>query len=233
MTEAPYVALITGSNRGIGLEFVRQYADAGYRVIACCRDPVRASALKVLAEASGGTISMHALDVGDVGQIERLATELKGQAIDLLINNAGFYPPDTPAGTDYADWQQAFAINTMAPLRMAERFVEQLAASRLRRIVTLSSTMGSIAANSSGGSTLYRVSKSAVNMVMKNLAIKLKPERIAALTLHPVWVKTDMGGADALITPEQSVSGMRVVIDQISLEKSGRFVAYDGEEIPW
>lgn len=232
MTEAPYVALITGSNRGIGIEFVRQYADAGYRVIACCRDPA-ASALKVLADAGGGRISVHALDVGDLGQIERLATELKGQPIDLLINNAGFYPPDASAGPDYAAWQQAFAINTMAPLRMAECFVEQLAASRLRRLVTLSSTMGSVADNSSGGSMLYRASKSAVNMVMKNLAIGLKSKRIAALTLHPGWVRTAMGGANALITPEQSVSGMRAVIDQLTLENSGRFVAYDGVEIPW
>ena len=118
-------------------------------------------------------------------------------------------------------------------MKMVECFVEHVARSRLRKIVTLSSKMGSIADNGSGGSYLYRTSKVAVNMVMKSLAIDLKPRGIAAATLHPGWVKTEMGGPNALITTEQSVTGMRAVIDQLSTSNAGRFIAYDGQEIPW
>lgn len=231
MIDPAYQVLVTGANRGIGLEFARQYANQGYHVIACCRDPLKATALNALAVS--GQVSVQALDVGDFKQIEALALAFKGQAIDLLINNAGFYPPSSFASIDYSLWHQAFLINAMAPMKMVECFVEQVAASRLRKIVTLSSTMGSISANDSGGSFPYRTSKAAANMVMKNLAIELKPRCIATAALHPGWVKTDMGGANALITTQQSVAGMRGVIDRLSIENTGRFVAYDGREIAW
>ena len=233
MTNPDDQLLITGANRGIGLEFVRQYASAGYRIIACCREPLKATALNTLAASSRGKVIVHALDVSDFTQIERLAEELKGQAIDLLINNAGFYPSGALGSIDYAEWQKAFLVNTMAPARMVECFVEHIAASRQHKIATLSSKMGSIADNGSGGSYLYRTSKTAVNMLMKNLAIELKPRGIATCTLHPGWVQTDMGGANALITTQQSVAGMRSVIDQLSPENGGRFIGYDGKEIPW
>ena len=233
MNNAPYQLLITGANRGIGLEFVRQYAAAGYRVFACCREPHHAVALTSLAASSGERISLHRLDVSDFRQIEQLAADLHGQAIDLLINNAGIYPNAAFGSLDYDAWHKAFLINTMAPEKMLECFVEHLAASRLRKVATLSSKMGSIADNGSGGSTLYRSSKAALNMVMKNLAIELKHLGIATCTLHPGWVKTDMGGANALITAEQSVAGMRQVIDRLTAQNSGRFTGYDGQEIPW
>jgi NAD(P)-dependent dehydrogenase (short-subunit alcohol dehydrogenase family) len=225
--------LITGSNRGIGLEFVRQYADAGCRVIACCRDPHKADALNALAASAAGSISVRALDVGDFGQIERLSIELRGQAIDLLINNAGVYPRSSFGSIDYAHWHTAFQINTMAPMRMVECFVEHVAASDWRKLVTISSSMGSIEGNDSGGSTPYRTSKAAVNMLMKNLTIELESRGIVTLTLHPGWVKTDMGGANALISTQQSVTGMRSLIDRLSAAISGKFVGYDGKEIPW
>ena len=233
MNNAPYQLLITGANRGIGLEFVRQYSAAGFRVFACCREPHNAAALASLAASSEERISLHRLDVSDFGQIEQLASDLHGQAIDLLINNAGIYPNGALGSLDYNAWHKAFLINTMTPTKMVECFLEHIAASRLRKIATLSSKMGSIADNGSGGSTLYRSSKAALNMVMKNLAIELKPQGIATCTLHPGWVKTDMGGANALITAEQSVAGMRKVIDRLSTDNSGRFIAYDGQEIPW
>lgn len=233
MNNAPYQLLITGANRGIGLEFVRQYAAAGYRVFACCREPHHAVALTSLAASSGERISLHRLDVSDFQQIEQLTADLHGQAIDLLINNAGIYPNAAFGSLDYDAWHKAFLINTMAPAKMLECFVEHLAASRLRKVATLSSKMGSIADNGSGGSPLYRSSKAALNMVMKNLAIELKPRGIATCTLHPGWVKTDMGGANALITAEQSVAGMRQVIDRLTAQNSGRFTGYDGQEIPW
>lgn len=233
MNDSSYQVLITGSNRGIGLEFVQQFADAGYRVIACCRDPLKAAALNALTATCDGRIAVHVLDVSDFGQIERLAGELRGEAIDVLINSAGYYPRGSFGAIDYAQWQQAFLINTLAPMRLVECLVEGVAASRLRKIVTLSSIMGSIAANDSGGSTLYRTSKAATNMLMKNLSIALKPRGIATLTLHPGWVKTDMGGANAQITPAQSVAGMRRVIDALNIENGGRFLSYDGKENPW
>jgi NAD(P)-dependent dehydrogenase (short-subunit alcohol dehydrogenase family) len=233
MNNLAYQVLVTGANRGIGLEFVRQYADDGYRVIACCRNPLKAAALNALAAASDGRVSVHVLDVSDFGQIERLALTLEGEAIDILINNAGFYPQSSFGSVDYADWDKAFRINAMAPMKMVQSFIEHISSSHLRKIVTLSSKMGSIADNGSGGSYLYRTSKAAANMVMKSLAIDLKPLGIAVTTLHPGWVKTDMGGPHALITTEVSVAGMRSVIDQLSTDNAGRFTAYDGQEIPW
>ncbi|MBK7355498.1 SDR family oxidoreductase [Propionivibrio sp.] len=233
MNGPTYQVLVTGANRGLGLEFVSQYASAGCQVIACCRDPLKATKLSALVASSAGKISMHALDVSDFSQIERLASELQGQAIDVLINNAGIYPRGSFGSIDYAEWHKAFLINSMAPMKIVECFVDHVAASRLRKIVTLSSKMGSIADNDGGGSALYRTSKSAVNMVMKNLAIELKSRGFAVATLHPGWVKTDMGGANALISVQQSVAGMRTVIEQLSTDNTGRFIAFDGQEIPW
>lgn len=234
MKDTRYQVLITGANRGIGLEFTQQYAADGWRVIACCRDPLNATALNALAATStSGEVSVHALNVNDFSQIESLASTLAGQAIDLLINNAGYYPDSAFGSVNYAEWDKAFRINTMAPMKLVECFIEHVAGSRLRKIATLSSKMGSIDDNDSGGSYLYRTSKTATNMVIKNLAIDLKPRGIAAVALHPGWVKTEMGGPNALITTQQSVSGMRAVIDKLTTHNSGRFIAYDGQEIPW
>jgi len=228
--------LITGANRGIGLEFCRQYAADGWRVLACSRMPEKSDALNRLAAQYPGLIAVHALDVGDLVQIERLAQDLAELSIDLLINNAGIYPDSDKKGfghTDYAEWMQAFRINTMAPLKMAETFATQITRSRLKTIVTITSKMGSIADNSGGGSYLYRSSKVAVNMVVKSLAIDLKPLGITAVVFHPGWVKTDLGGPNALISAEHSVSGIRQVISSLTLADSGKFFAYDGQLIPW
>lgn len=228
--------LITGANRGIGLEFCRQYAADGWRVLACSRLPERSDALNRLASQYPELIKVHALDVADHVEIERLAQVLADESIDLLINNAGIYPDSDKSGfghTDYAEWVQAFRINTMAPLKMAEEFATQIARSRQKAIITITSKMGSIADNGSGGTYLYRSSKAAVNMVVKSLAIDLKPLGITAVVFHPGWVKTDMGGPNALISAEQSVSGMRQVIGRLTMAESGRFFGYDGQDIPW
>lgn len=228
--------LITGASRGIGLEFCRQYAADGWRVLACCRLPEKAEELNRLAARYPELIIVHALDVADHVEIERLAQLLAGESIDLLINNAGIYPDSDKGGfghTDYAEWLLAFRINTMAPLKMAETFAAQIARSKQKTIVTITSMMGSIADNGSGGSYLYRSSKAAVNMVVKSLAIDLKPLGITAVVFHPGWVQTDMGGPNALISTEQSVSGIRKVISKLTPADSGRFLAYDGKEIPW
>ncbi|MEO8331771.1 MAG: SDR family oxidoreductase [Gallionella sp.] len=228
--------LITGANRGIGLEFSRQYAAEGWCVLACSRYPERSDELNRLADQYPELIKVHALDVADHVQIERLAQDLAEVSIDLLINNAGIYPDSDKSGfghTDYAEWVQAFLINTMAPLKMAETFATQIARGEQKTIVTITSKMGSIADNSSGGNYLYRSSKAAVNMVVKSLAIDLKPLGITAVVFHPGWVKTDMGGPNAMISTEQSVSGMRQLIGELTIADSGRFFSYDGQVIPW
>jgi len=228
--------LITGTNRGIGLEFSRQYAADGWRVLACSRHPEKSDALNKLAAQYPEQIIIHALDVSDHVQIDRLAQALAGESIDLLVNNAGIYPDSDKGGfghTDYADWLQAFRVNTMATLKMAESFATQITRSEQKTIVTITSKMGSIADNGGGGSYLYRSSKAAVNMVVKSLAIDLKPIGIIAAVFHPGWVRTEMGGPNALITAEKSVSGIRHVIARLAIADSGKFFAYDGQVIPW
>ncbi len=228
--------LITGANRGIGLEFTRQYVADGWRVFACSRHPNKADALAKLAGQYPSLLTLHALDVADHAQIERLGQMLAHEAIDLLINNAGVLPDSDKENfghTGYEAWMQTLRINTMAPLKMVETFTPQIARSGLKTIVTITSKMGSIADNSGGGYYLYRSSKAAVNIVVKSLSIDLKSQGIKAVVLHPGWVKTDMGGPSAMITPEQSVSGMRKVISNLTAEDSGKFFAYDGQAIPW
>jgi NAD(P)-dependent dehydrogenase (short-subunit alcohol dehydrogenase family) len=228
--------LITGANRGIGLEFCNQYAAAGWRVLACCRDPGKADALNRLAARHPDLVKVHALDVTNHAQIEQLARTLSDETIDLLINDAGVYPDAGRGGfghTYYAGWMNAFSINTMAPLKMVEAFVERIARSKLKLIVTITSQMGSIDDNSSGGSYLYRSSKAAANMVVKSLAVDLKEKGITSVAFNPGWVKTDMGGPNAMIPVEQSVADMRKVIAGLTLADTGKFIGNDGVVIPW
>ena len=222
--------MITGANRGLGLDFVRSYAADGWRVDACCRNPDKAKALKAVE----GEVVIHRLDVTDGPRVAGLAREMADEPIDLLINNAGIYHPKRGFGeTDYTDWLEELKVNTLAPMRMAERFVKQVAASELKRIVNISSAMGSIARNESGGSYVYRSTKAALNMVSKGLAADLAGRGITVIALSPGWVETDMGGAGADLTPEESVALMRQVIDGLTPADSGRFLNQRGEEQPW
>ncbi|MEO7320215.1 MAG: SDR family oxidoreductase [Nitrosospira sp.] len=228
--------LITGANRGIGLEFCKQYAVAGWRVLACSRRPEGSEALNTLAANHSEQIIVHALDVGDHAQVEKLAESLSDESIDLLINNAGIYntsPTGTVGNADYEAWMHSFLINTIAPLRMVQAFTSQIARSGQKTSVTISSQMGSITDNTSGGSYVYRTSKAAVNMIVKTLAIDLKSTGITSVALHPGWIKTDMGGPNALISTTESVSGMRNVINHLTPADSGKFIAYDGKVVPW
>lgn len=227
-----YQVLITGANRGIGLELTKQYAEDGWKVLACCRNPDSATALQALANAHKN-IQVFALDVSDLEQIDSLSVKLKDEAIDVLINNAGVLPPSSFGKTNYDDWAEAFKINTMAALKTAEAFKQHVSRSELKKIATLSSKMGSIDDNSGGESYIYRSTKTAVNMVMKSLSIDLKSDGISVVTLHPGWVQTDMGGANGLINTQSSVSGLRRVIADLSLESTGQFIAYDGKSINW
>jgi NAD(P)-dependent dehydrogenase (short-subunit alcohol dehydrogenase family) len=227
--------LITGANRGIGLEFARQYAANGWRVHACCRHPAKAAELKRLADASDGRLGIHALEVTDHGAIDALARALKKESLDLLINNAGTYGPNAQsiAKMDYAGWAETMAVNVMAPMRMAQAFLPHLAKGERPRVVVVTSTMGSIADNGSGGDYAYRSSKAAVNMVVRSLAVDMRGQGIVAVAVHPGWVRTRMGGPGAPLSPEQSVAAMRRLIDGLTMADSGGFRRYDGGVAPW
>jgi len=222
--------LVTGANRGIGLEFARQYAADGWRVHAACRRPDTADDLKAVA----GDVRIHKLDVSDDRQIADLAQELSGEPLDVLINNAGVMGARTGLGeTDTGVWLDTFRINTIAPLHMVECFLNHLERGQQKRIVNLTSRMGSIADNTSGGYYIYRSSKAALNAVTKSLAIDLAPRGIIAVVFHPGWVQTDMGGPGATISPAQSVGAMRAKIAALTAGDSGSFFNYDGSQIPW
>jgi NAD(P)-dependent dehydrogenase (short-subunit alcohol dehydrogenase family) len=223
-------ALIMGASRGLGVEFARQYADEGWRIIGTYRD---ASGKKALKEVPG--VETRQLDVTDHAAIEDLARSLKNDPIDLLLNVAGIYGP-RPAllgGIDYDAWEEVFRVNTMAPLKICASFVDHVARSERKQIVTVSSIMGSMGSNDVGGAYIYRSSKAAVNAVMKSLAVDVEPRGVTVVVLHPGWVRTDMGGPGADIDPADSVTGMRQVIGGLSPADNGRFFNYDGSPLPW
>lgn len=226
--------LITGANRGIGLEFARSFAADEWRVRACCRDPDRAETLREIAQGSGDRVSLHRLDVTDGQSVAKLARELAEDSIDILLNNAGVYGPRTGFGeTDYEQWSQVLEVNLLGPLRMAEVFLDQVVRSQRKLIVNISSNMGSLANNDSGGAYIYRSSKAALNAVSKSLSIDLRDRGVTVVMFHPGWVRSDMGGPGASIDPSKSVAGMRAVIERLGPPDNGRFFNYDGSELPW
>jgi|APTNR8051073442_1049403.scaffolds.fasta_scaffold17061_2 NAD(P)-dependent dehydrogenase (short-subunit alcohol dehydrogenase family) len=223
--------LITGANRGIGLEFARQYAADGWSVIGTCRRPELALALRRIE----GDVRIEPLDVTDFAQIERLARTLDGIPIDLLLNNAGIYGPRVMPydSVDYAAWAEVMRVNAMSPLKVSAVFTRNVAWSRRKLIVTLTSSMGSIGDNASGGAYVYRSSKAALNAVMRSLSIDLRPKEITVVVVHPGWVRTDMGGSGAKLDPFESVAGMRGLFDRLTPDDSGRFLDYAGRELSW
>jgi NAD(P)-dependent dehydrogenase (short-subunit alcohol dehydrogenase family) len=229
------ITLITGANRGLGLEFARQYLADGWRVYAACRDPDSAFELHPLADTSDHQLRIMPLDVTDSATIKAAAIELDGQALDLLLNNAGVMGPrgQTIGNIDYDAWAKVLDANTVGPMRVAEAFVDNVARSDRKLIVTLTSGMGSLADNTSGGSIAYRSSKAAVNMVMRSLAIDLAPRGITCVVVNPGWVQTEMGGPHARISPAESVTKLRHLIDTLGPTQSGKFFNYDGREYPW
>ena len=220
--------LITGANRGLGLEFARQYAADGWRVIATARNPASADELKALA------VEVAPLDVADPASIDALAKSLEGQAIDLLINNAGIFPRvSSIEEIDFDDYSRTLTVNTVGPVRVTRALLPNLRMSERKTVVNITSRLGSIALTDNGVFYGYRESKAALNMFTRTLANELKPEGFTCLTIHPGWVQTDMGGANANLTPEESISGMREVIATVGPEKTGTYWSYGGEEVPW
>lgn len=227
--------LITGANRGLGLAFCAQYAAEGWQVIATCRAPDAATELQQLA-THYANLSLVSLNVEDFAQVSALADTLSAQPIDVLLNNAGVYGDERGQGfghLDYQAWSRVLTVNTMGPIKMTEAFLPHLQRGQHKLVVSISSLMGSMTDNTSGGSILYRSSKAALNAAMKSLSIELKVQGIGVLILHPGWVKTDMGGPNAPLDIPTSVGGMRAVIAQFTLQQSGQFLKYDGSELPW
>ncbi len=221
--------LLTGANRGIGLAFAGAYAADGWRVLATCRNPRAAGELGAVK----GDVQVHPLDVADDGAIGALAQSLKGEAIDLLINNAGISADDAFGRTDTDDWLRAFLTNSIAPIHVLEAFLPHLERGREKTAVALTSKMGSIADNGSGGSYIYRSSKAALNAAMKSAAIDLRPRGIKVAVFHPGWVRTEMGGPNGLIDTTASVAGLRAKIAALTPAESGGFFNYDGKALPW
>ena len=227
--------LITGANRGLGLEFTRQYLSEGYAVIAAARNTGAAHRLRQLERDSKGSLSLVEADVADNASVRRAASNIKTPAIDILINCAGVMGGDgqTIGSIDYHEWMRVLDVNVLGQMRMCEAFLDRVARSDRRLIVTITSGMGSLADNTSGGSIAYRTSKAAVNMAMRTAAIDLRPRGINCVVINPGWVKTDMGGPNAKLAPEESVAAMRRVIAELGPNDSGRFYNYDGREYPW
>jgi len=220
--------LITGAGRGLGLEYARQYAADGWKVIGTVRDAKAKAALtKLGAEA-------HIADMTDRKAIAKLAAGLKGVPIDVLICNAGVYGPrhQTLGKLDPAAWEEVLRVNLLGPTAVAEALLENVAASGRKTIVMMSSRLGSIA-ESRGGDYLYASSKAALNMIGKAMSVALAARGIIVVSLSPGWVRTDMGGKSAPLAPETSVEGLRKVIAGLTPEKSGRFLSYDGSAIAW
>ena len=226
--------LVTGSSRGIGLEWCRQYAEADWRVFATCRHPQTADALQALARTHP-RLSVHRLDVTDAESVYALRAELQDDALDVLVNNAGaYFEKYAPtAALRYDEWLRTLAVNTLGPVRVTEALADLVARSRRRLVVALSSHMGSIADIVTPGDTAYRSSKAALNAAMRGLAVALGEHGVGVLLLHPGWVRTRMGGPDAPLTPAESVAAMRVLVEAFRMDRSGRFFRYDGTELPW
>lgn len=226
--DASPVILITGANRGLGLEFARQYSDAGWQVIGTARKPGNATDLSDI----GARVVQ--LDVTDADSVAGMAAELEGQPIDLLINNAGVLDrnsalPDVDMGM--VEW--ILDVNVLGPMRVTQALLPNLSAGSRKTVINISSGMGSLAQNESGGLYGYRESKAALNMFTLSLANEFREDGFIVVAMNPGWVQTDMGGENAALTPQQSVSGVRSVIESLTPEDSGTFRVHNGGQDPW
>ncbi len=226
--------LITGTNRGIGLEFVKQFLAREDTVLATCRDMGSATELRQL---KNDTRKLHIfeLDVSSQKSMEDLTLQLAGHAIDIFINNAGVYGPrDSTFGKVSAnEWAKVLQVNAKAPMILTQLLIDNLRDGSDKKLIYITSKMGSIDDNKGGGSYVYRSSKAALNAVVKSISVDLRDSGFSVAVLHPGWVQTDMGGPNALIDVTTSVSKMIDVIDNLNFHNSGSFFNYDGGIIPW
>jgi NAD(P)-dependent dehydrogenase (short-subunit alcohol dehydrogenase family) len=226
------VVLITGANRGIGLALVKAYAGRRDKVFACIRATSDRDDLDAFARAQPNWVDIIEMDVSDTAQIGRVRRKLEAEPIDVLINNAGIGGPErqSAADMDFDGLEETLRVNTLAPLRVALAFLPNVKAAR-GRIITVSSQMGATGASSDH--LAYRVSKQAVNRLMRGLATELKPQGVPVLIVHPGWVKTDMGGEGAQLSPEQSAAQLLKLIDKFDIASTGKFLAWNGKELAW
>lgn len=236
-TPEPPTVLITGSNRGIGLELARQYAAKGWRVIATCRKPDEAAELKTLA-AANAKVTVEALDVSDFAAVDALAAKYAGTPIDVLMNNAGITGGAIPQFFGRMQWpvfEEVLRTNTVAPLKMAEAFVKHVESSSQKKIVSVSSSEGSITAVSSPRMYFYRSSKAALNMEMRNLSLQLKKRGIAVGLVNPGPVATDMmkGVPMKLREIPDAAADIIRITDGLNLDNTGSFWNYDGVALGW
>jgi NAD(P)-dependent dehydrogenase (short-subunit alcohol dehydrogenase family) len=221
--------LITGANRGIGLELARQYAGDGWQVIGCCRAPEEAADLR----SFGDKVELQQLDVADDGQIRSLAARLAGRPIDVLINNAGIFPAREDLGaTDTETWLRVLHVNCIAPVHLLEALLPNLTSSTQRKVISITSGLGSIGSGPTGGNYAYRTAKAALNMAMANAAAELRGKAIVAV-ISPGWVQTDMGGTSAPVKVRDSAAGLRRIISGLKPADTGSFFNYDGSTLPW
>jgi NAD(P)-dependent dehydrogenase (short-subunit alcohol dehydrogenase family) len=226
------VVLITGANRGIGLALVKAYAGRRDKVFAAIRATSDRDALDAFAATAPKWVEVIEMDVSDPAEIGRVRRRLEAEPIDVLVNNAGIGGPDKQSATDmdFDGLEEALRVNTMAPLRVALAFLPNVKAAK-GKIITLSSQMGATGASSDN--LAYRVSKQAVNRLMRGLATELKQQGIPVLIVHPGWVKTDMGGESAQLAPEESAANLLKLIDKLDITSTGRFLAWNGKELAW
>ncbi len=226
---------ITGANKGLGLEFVRQYLENGRKVLATCRDLKAAFELVNLKKKYDGRLEIMDLDLFSDESINKLSEILSDTPIDLFVNNAGIMGVrnlklgEVSAGS----WGEVFRVNTIAPVLLVQNLLENICLGQERKMIFISSRVGSIQENTGGAMYAYRSSKTALNQVVKSLSIDLFDRGVSSVALHPGWVLTDMGGPNALIDVKTSVTGMISVINSISNSDSGKFFNYDGSIIKW
>ena len=227
--ESKGTVLITGANRGLGLEFARQFSSAGYTVIGTAREPHEATDLYALK------VRVEQLDVANPASVQDLAGRLEGVPIDILINNAGIMGADAPTfmSLDVDSLDQTLQVNTLGAMRVTQALYDNLKLGKAKKIIQITSELGSISLNTRGGLYGYRISKAALNMFNKTLADELGGKGFTCVVLHPGWVQTDMGGSNAPLTPEESIRGLIKVIEGLKHADNGRFLDYTGREKPW
>ncbi len=227
-TASDLTVLITGANRGLGLEWARQWHARGATVIATARKPEDAEDLRRLG------VRVEPLDVADPASVARLAERLGDTPLDVLINNAGIGGRiPSLAALDAKQADRVYQVNCLGPMRVTHALLPALRKGHRKLVVNISSRLGSLALNEGGSYYGYRESKAGLNMFTRSIAAELRPDGFTCIAMSPGWVRTDMGGPDAAIGPEESVAGMLKVLDGLTPGDTGRFLGHDGESIPW
>ena len=227
--------LVTGANRGLGLGLVKKFLKNNEKVICTTRNISKSKELILCKEKYNDNLEICELDLLDKDSPNILSNFLGDDTIDLFINNAGVIGHSAQhfKSVSLNHWLKVLKVNLIAPLLITQSIIKNIEKSSERKIYFISSKVGSIEDNKSGGMYIYRSSKTALNQVVKSLSIDLKPLGISVISLHPGWVRTEMGGPNALISVEESVNGMVDVISNTSIINSGQFINYDGTRLPW